>query len=728
MGIFEEQLEQRRRADAQGLDDAIRELAAAATRQRGPVGSDSGQQLEGAIRQVLQFYHVKTREVPANVKTLEDRLEYLCRPCGVMRRSVQLEPGWYHDAVGAMLGFLQDDTPVALLPSRLGGYQYQDPATGKTVRLDRRTEGSLKPGAICFYRAFPQKKLTIPDLLVFALQCVSPTSVAAMLGMMGVTTLVGMLSPRVTYLLYNTVIPGGSMRLLAAAAVFMICVSISSLLFGTVNSMLSGIVNSQIEISVQSATMARIFSLPANFFRQFSAGEMSSRAGQINSLVSTLTSSFVFSSITSLFSLVYIGQVFVYAPSLVIPSVCMTLLTLLVTLLTTRMQTKLERRAMEEGSKTSGMVYAMLSGIQKIKLSGAENRAFARWARKHAKIVRLSYDRPLFLQLSGTVTMVISLLGNLVMYYCAVRSGVTVAEYYAFTASYGMVSGAFLSLAGIAMSAARIRPVLEMAKPILDAQPETDETRRPVGKLSGRIELSHVSFRYSDNMPMVLDDLSLRIRPGEYVALVGRTGCGKSTLIRLLLGFEKPQKGAVLFDGHDLNTIDLRSLRRSIGTVMQDGKLFQGSIFENIAISAPDLTEEEAWQAAELAGLADDIRDMPMGMHTMISEGSGGISGGQKQRLMIARAVAPKPKLLIFDEATSALDNITQKKVSESLNGLKCTRLVIAHRLSTIRQCDRILVLDGGKIIESGTYDELIARNGFFAELVSRQRLDADGE
>ena len=249
-----------------------------------------------------------------------------------------------------------------------------------------------------------------------------------------------------------------------------------------------------------------------------------------------------------------------------------------------------------------------------------------------------------------------------------------------------------------------------------------------MGKLSGRIELSHVSFRYSDNMPMVLDDLSLRIRPGEYVALVGRTGCGKSTLIRLLLGFEKPQKGAVLFDGHDLNTIDLRSLRRSIGTVMQDGKLFQGSIFENIAISAPDLTEEEAWQAAELAGLADDIRDMPMGMHTMISEGSGGISGGQKQRLMIARAVAPKPKLLIFDEATSALDNITQKKVSESLNGLKCTRLVIAHRLSTIRQCDRILVLDGGKIIESGTYDELIARNGFFAELVSRQRLDADGE
>ena len=233
-----------------------------------------------------------------------------------------------------------------------------------------------------------------------------------------------------------------------------------------------------------------------------------------------------------------------------------------------------------------------------------------------------------------------------------------------------------------------------------------------------------MTFRYAEGQPNVIDDLSLQIKSGQYVAIVGTTGCGKSTLMRLLLGFEIPQKGAVYYDGKDLNTLDVKSLRRKIGTVIQDGALFSGDIYSNIVVTAPQLTIDEAWKAAELAGIDEDIRNMPMEMHTMISEGSGGISGGQRQRLMIARAVAPNPKVLMFDEATSALDNITQKKISESLDALRCTRIVIAHRLSTIRHCDRILVLDHGKIIEDGTYDELISANGFFAELVARQRID----
>lgn len=263
-----------------------------------------------------------------------------------------------------------------------------------------------------------------------------------------------------------------------------------------------------------------------------------------------------------------------------------------------------------------------------------------------------------------------------------------------------------------------------MVSPILETVPEISENKRVVTRLSGGIELSNVSFRYEENGPTIIDGLSLKIRPGQYVAIVGSTGCGKSTLMRLMLGFETPQKGAVYYDGMDIASLDLKSLRRKIGTVMQNGKLFQGDVFSNIIISAPQLTMDEAWDAARLAGIADDIHAMPMGMHTIISEGSGGISGGQRQRLMIARAIAPKPRILMFDEATSALDNITQKIVSESLDSLKCTRIVIAHRLSTIRHCDRIIVLDKGKIIEDGTYEELIDRNGFFAELVERQRLD----
>jgi ABC-type bacteriocin/lantibiotic exporter with double-glycine peptidase domain len=276
----------------------------------------------------------------------------------------------------------------------------------------------------------------------------------------------------------------------------------------------------------------------------------------------------------------------------------------------------------------------------------------------------------------------------------------------------------------MALSAARIKPILEMAEPFLNTEPETSDNKEIVTSISGGVELDHISFRYAEDLPLVIDDLSLKVKPGEYVAIVGKTGCGKSTLMRILLGFEKPEKGSVRFDGKDINSLDLPSLRKRIGTVMQDAGLFQGEIYSNIVITAPELTLADAWEAAEKAGIAADIREMPMGMNTVIGEGQGGISGGQRQRLMIARAIAPKPKLLMFDEATSALDNKTQKQVSEALDSMGCTRIVIAHRLSTIKHCDRIIVIDGGHIIEDGTYDDLIAANGYFAELVERQRLD----
>lgn len=310
------------------------------------------------------------------------------------------------------------------------------------------------------------------------------------------------------------------------------------------------------------------------------------------------------------------------------------------------------------------------------------------------------------------------------MYYFAVVSNVSVADYLSFQSAYGMVSGSIMALFGMATSFASIKPVLDMVRPILDTVPETGEGKKVITKLQGGVELSNVSFRYGDNMPLILNDLSLKINPGQYVAIVGETGCGKSTLVRLLLGFETPQKGAIYYDHHELSSVDLRSVRRRIGVVLQNGKLSAGDIFSNITVSAPWLNMDQAWAAAELAGIADEIRAMPMGMFTLLSEGSGDISGGQRQRLMIARAVAPGPKLLILDEATSALDNITQKLVVKSLAGLKCTRIVIAHRLSTIKECDRIILLDGGRILEDGSYDELIEKNGQFAQLVAHQRIE----
>ena len=430
----------------------------------------------------------------------------------------------------------------------------------------------------------------------------------------------------------------------------------------------------------------------------------------------------------SLMSLLYVTQIFHYAPALVWPSVLIILSTVVVSVAASLIQVGVSRKKMKLSAEETGMTYAMLNGIQKIRLSGSEKRVFARWGRLYARSASLEYNPPAFVKLNKLIVTAISLAGTIALYYLAVSTHVADSEYYAFTAAYGRLSGAFAALTGIAVSVASIRPVLEMAEPILKAEPEVAAEKQTVSCLSGHIEMSHVTFRYDENTPYILNDLSLNIRPGEYVAIVGRTGCGKSTLVRLLLGFEKPEKGAVFYDRHDLNSLDPRSLRRHIGVVIQNGQLFQGDIFANIAISAPQLTLDEAWEAAETAGIAQDIREMPMGMQTVISEGQGGISGGQKQRLMIARAIAPKPRILIFDEATSALDNKTQKQVSDALDRLKCTRVVIAHRLSTIRNCDRILVMENGAIIEEGNYEQLIARGGYFAELVARQRLDTEGE
>ena len=699
MGWFDEQIRERKQYDDEAFSEAFANMASAVMGKRiSAAVSDDRRAAKDAIDDILKHYHIKSREIPDSISDVNEQLEYLLRPYGIMRRTVRLEDGWYRDAIGAMLGFFRESgKAVALIPGGLSGYTYFDPETGRRKRIDRKNQHLFGEEAIVFYKPFPLKKLSLSALAGYIVRTLSASDYVMIALATLALSLLGMLSPMISQLLFARVLPSGSVRLLAAMAVFSVCVSVSVLLVTAVKDMIQARIETKLSISVDAASMMRIMSLPADFFKPYSAGELAERASQIGVLCKMLASTVLSTGFTSLFSLIYISQIFAYAPALVVPALVIILVTVVFSLLSTFVQMKVSSRQMELSGKESGMTYALISGIQKIRLAGAEKRAFARWGNLYTESARLTYDPPAFLKLNAVISLAISLTGTIVMYYMAVQSGISVADYYAFDTAYGMVSGAFMSLAGMALSAAQIKPILAIVKPFFDALPEISDGKQVLTRLSGGIELSHVSFRYNDTMPLVIDDLSLKIRPGQYVAIVGKTGCGKSTLLRLLLGFEKPQKGAVYYDGKDLEKIDLRSLRRRIGVVMQNGRLFQGDIYSNIVISAPWL---------------------------MISEGSGGISGGQKQRLMIARAIAPKPKILMFDEATSALDNITQKKVSDSLEQLKCTRIVIAHRLSTIRQCDRIIVLDRGRIIEDGTYDELIAADGFFAELVARQRLD----
>ncbi len=726
MGWFDEQIRERKQHDDDAFAQSFLHIASSVMGSKASAAlNDQRQITKNAIDEILKYYHVKSREIPDGIKDRNEQLEYLMRPYGIMRRTVRLEKGWYKDAVGAMLGVRRDDgSVVALIPSKISGYSFLDKSSGKRVKVNRKTEKLFEEEAIAFYKPFPLKKMGIGQLFQYIIQTLS-LSDFMMFGLAALAvTLVGMITPQLNNIIFSSIVTNGNMRLLLAMSAFLVCVSISSLILTSVKSLLLARINTKMEVSVQAATMMRILSLPADFFKQYSSGDLSSRAQYINMLCNQMVSALLSTGLTSIFSLVYISQIFVYAPALVVPALLIVLTTLVFSLVSTFVQMRVTKKSLEVSAKENGMSYALITGVQKIKLSGSEKRAFARWGNLYAKVASLTYNPPLILKINTVISVAISLIGTIVLYYTAVRSGVSVADYYAFNTAYGMISGAFLSLSSAALIIAQFKPILDMAKPIMEAVPEISEGKQVITRLSGGIELNNVSFRYSQHMPLVVDNLSLKIRPGQYVAIVGATGCGKSTLMRLMLGFETPQKGAVYYDGKDLSTIDLKSLRRKIGVVMQNGKLFQGDVYSNIVISAPWLTLDDAWEAAELAGIAEDIRRMPMGMNTIISEGSGGVSGGQRQRLMIARAIAPKPRILMFDEATSALDNLTQKKVSQSLDQLKCTRIVIAHRLSTIRQCDRILYLEKGKIVEDGTYDQLMKQNGKFAQLIARQQVD----
>lgn len=726
MGWFDEQIKQRKKNDEDLFVEAFACMADAVLGSKMSAAfSNDEAKAQGAIEEILKYYHIKSREVPDSVRGLNDRLEYLLRPNGIMRRNINLTKAWYKDSIGAVLGTYKDNgTVVAFIPKGLSGYVYFDVPTGKWVKLTKKNEDLFEDEGICFYKPFPLGKLTIRSLLRYIIGTLSAADILLLALATLVTTAIGLLGPKLNNLLMGTVVQSKDYQLLIGITVFMICVSVSTMLIESVKSLLMARIETKMSLSVEAATMMRILSLPADFFKKYSSGDLSSRAQYIQALCSMIISTVLSTGLSSIFSLMYVSQIFAYAPALVVPALGIIFTTILFSMITTFAQMKYTKKRMELSAQENGMSYAMITGMQKIKLSGAEKRMFARWSKLYSEQLRVSYNPPLFLRANRAFSAIISMGGMILMYAMAVQTQVSVADYYAFNTAYGLVSGAFLSLAGLATTIAQFKPTIEMVKPIMDAIPEVSEGKLVIERLSGGVELSNVSFRYNESMPNVLDNLSLKIRPGQYVAIVGSTGCGKSTLMRIMLGFEKPQKGAVYYDGKDLAAIDLKSLRRKIGVVIQNGKLFQGDIFANITISAPQLSMDDAWAAAEMAGIAEDIRRMPMGMHTLISEGSGSISGGQRQRLMIARAIAPRPKILMFDEATSALDNITQKIVSESLEKLKCTRIVIAHRLSTIKECDRIIYLEKGKIVEDGSYDDLIALNGKFAGLVERQRLD----
>ena len=465
MGWFENQIQDRREADQQLLEDSFFRVAGVIMGEKNAsLLGDERIITKNAIGEILKYYHYKPMELPESITDPDEQLDYCLRPHGMMRRTVELKRGWYRDAYGPMLAFRKaGGSPVALLPGKIRGYYFKD-AAGKTVRLNAETEQLFDTDALCFYRPLPLKQLGIPDLLLYMKRCISTSDIAMIVFAALAVSGVGILIPRLTKALTGPVLSSGSGGALIGLAICLVCVSLSSQMFSSVSAMVSSRLESKTSLGVQASMMMRLMSLPASFFRQYSPGELKSRSMSVNQLCSMLMGMVTTTGLTSLASLLYVTQIFRFAPMLVIPSLLIVVVTVGFSVVTTFAQVGINRRHMEHSAKESGMSYAMISGIQKIKLSGAEKRIFAKWLGLYSEGAELVYNTPMFLRANAAVSSGISLISTIILYYLAVKSGLSPSSYFAFTVAYGSLMGAFTTLSETAMTAAQIQPILEMAE------------------------------------------------------------------------------------------------------------------------------------------------------------------------------------------------------------------------------------------------------------------------
>ena len=678
---------------------------------------------ESALRQVLEDLGITDYELEDDdMLSPEELLTGILRPRGIMMRDIQLTGEWWRECVGPLLGYTMDGRLVALTPTRTGlGYQYreQDGSIRKVGHQEMASQ--LKPTAITFTKALPLHPLTMKDLIRFTWSVVSGPNALLLVACALVVVLLGMFTPMANKLIFDTVIPTGDAADLLPITGLLIGATVGTLLLTLTRNLYIIRLQHIIELHVQNAIMARTFLLSPTFFSKNPSGELTAKINNVSTLCSLVNENIVGALLSAVLSIIYLVQVYIYGGKLLWPALGIIAAQTVALVLNYFRTVDVRKRYIEGTMKLSGLEYNLFAGIQKLKLTGSENRAFARWLDHYGETSRVIYNPAFKDRFYPALCVLLGIGGSMLIFWSTLSNGVSIPDYIAFSSAFGMITASMTQLNGVVPSLAQIKPLFESVKPILESVPEMEEKAPQVEELFGGIEVSGVSFRYQEDGPLILDDLSLKIEPGEYVGIVGKSGCGKSTLMRLLLGFEQPLTGGIYYDNYDLAKVDKASLRRKIGCCLQSGSLFTGDLFHNITITAPWATHDDAWEALRMACLEEDVRQMPMGLHTVVSEGGGGFSGGQKQRILIARALISKPDIIFFDEATSALDNISQKAVSDNLDELMCTRVVIAHRLSTIRHCDRIVVLDKGKIAEQGTFEELMENKGLFYEMAQRQ-------
>lgn len=662
---------------------------------------------------------------PAQSGTESDRLDPVERVAIASRvrtRAVRLDGRWWRDNIGPLVGHRAlSGAPVALLWRR-GGYVAVHPATGRETPIEKANAEEFEPRAVMFYRPLPDRVPSPLRLLRFSMRGTGGDLTNLLISGL-VTVAIGALVPIATGKILGEFVPKAQTGLIVQFCLAVMISSVVAAAFMLLQNLTILRLEGRIEATLQPALWDRLLRLPTKFFTERSTGELASQAMGISAIRRLMAGvgPVVASSVTV--GAMNLALLFWYSVPMALAAIAMLVVIAGVFLGLGLWQVRWQRRLVVLGNKLNNQAFQTLRGLPKLRVAAAENYAYAAWASQFARSRELQ-------QRVGRIKNLTTVMGAVYLPVCTLlmfmllagpaRGSMSAAAFLTFNTSVTMLLTSVTQLTGSFVSAVAALPLFEEIKPVLEATPEVRSASTRPGPLTGAIEARRLSFRYSDDGPLVLDDVSFDVRPGEFVAVVGPSGCGKSTLLRLLIGFDKPVSGSVLYDGQDLSALDQSAVRRQCGVVLQHAQPFTGSILDVICGTEP-YTPEEAMAAAEMAGLAEDIKRMPMGLHTIVS-GSGAISGGQRQRLMIAQALIRRPRILFFDEATSALDNETQRTVIESTKALNATRIVIAHRLSTVLDADRVIVMEDGKVAQQGPPAQLLAdTSGRLHELVRRQ-------
>tara|TARA_R100000027_G_scaffold50114_4_gene38798 strand:- start:16652 stop:18826 length:2175 start_codon:yes stop_codon:yes gene_type:complete len=691
-----------------------------------PAEGPGNESILASLRCLTSFLAINppTARIPDSEADREEIVSQALQSMGIRGRQVSLQHDWHRSDSGPLLGFLKKDgRAVALIPTHgSSAYRIIDPVDETDLPVTDEIAAGLELSGWTVFRPLPEGPVTIWSLFKQGfrgqVRDILWIFFAALFA-----ALLSLLTPIMTDVIVDTIVPTAQVQQLIYIGAAMVLAAVVTVLFNITSAIAILRIEGKAELSLQSAVWDRLLHLRMNFFEHYSAGDLARRVDGIDQMRNTVSETISKYILGAVFSLVNLILILFYSWKLAILAVVLCLVAMAVDVVVAVLQIKYQRIALNLGGQIANRIYEILNGITKWKASASEPVAMDWWSELFFPQQRANKAMGMIRSAGRAFDMaypIVTSLFNYAIFYFFLSMTMTAGDFLGYNAAFTQMLIALLTASGATTAIVKLGPLLERLNPVLKAEEETLSQGQPADTLSGSIEVDNISFRYNPEEEDIFHKVSFKVNPGEMVAIVGGSGSGKSTLLKLLLGFETPTQGTIEYDGSNLDQLDISTVRQQLGVVLQHQNIFMGDIFTNIVGSRP-LTEEQAMEAAEKAGIKDDIERLPMKMRTMISQSGGTFSGGQLQRIFIARALASEPRILLFDEATSALDNESQAIVSKNIESMNITRIVIAHRLSTIRNADRILVLHNKTISEEGTFEELMAQKGFFYELANRQ-------